>query len=141
MHMRGEPATMQRLAVYDDVVAEVRRFLVERAERARDRGVEEVWIDPGIGFAKTAAHNLELLAHLDVLVATRWPVVTGTSRKSFLGSLASRAGEPPAPAEDRLEGSLASAVWAAIHGAAMVRVHDVAATVDALRILQEPVTA
>jgi dihydropteroate synthase len=141
MHMRGDPQTMQRLAVYDDVVAEVAGVLVERASRARDAGVEEVWIDPGIGFAKTASHNLELLGRLDRLVATGWPVVIGTSRKSFLGPLASLPGAAPAPVDDRLEGSLASAVWAAVHGVRMVRVHDVAPTVAALRIVEEPVTA
>jgi dihydropteroate synthase len=141
MHMRGDPRTMQQLAVYDDVVAEVTGVLVERASRARDAGVEEVWIDPGIGFAKTAEHNLELLGRLDRLVATGWPVVIGTSRKSFLGALASPPGAPPAPVDDRLEGSLASAVWAAVQGARMVRVHDVAPTVAALRIIEEPVTA
>jgi dihydropteroate synthase len=141
MHMRGDPQTMQQLAVYDDVVAEVTRFLIERATRARNEGVEEVWIDPGIGFAKTAAHNLQLLGHLDGLVATGWPVVVGTSRKTFLGRLAAAPGAPPAPVDDRLEGSVASAVWAAVHGVGMVRVHDVAPTVAALRIVEEPVTA
>jgi dihydropteroate synthase len=141
MHMRGDPQTMQALATYDDVVAETTRFLVDRATEARVRGVGEVWIDPGIGFAKTLTHNLELLARLDELVATGWPVLIGTSRKSFLGRLASPAGTPPAPVDDRLEGSLASAVWSVVHGARMVRVHDVAATVAALRIVEEPVTA
>ncbi len=150
MHRRGEPGTMQQLAVYDDVVGEVAQVLTGLAARARDQGVEEVLIDPGIGFAKTATHNLELLRHLDELSALGWPVVVGTSRKSFLGRIASGPGAPPAspasppppaPVEDRLEGSLASAVWAAVHGAHMLRVHDVAATVAALRILEEPVTA
>jgi dihydropteroate synthase len=117
------------------------RFLVDRASRARADGVEEVWIDPGIGFAKTLGHNLRLLAHLDELVATGWPVVVGTSRKTFLGRLAAAEGSPPAAVDDRLEGSLASAVWAAVRGARMVRVHDVAATVAALRIAEDPVTA
>jgi dihydropteroate synthase len=137
MHMRGDPQTMQGQAHYDDVVGEVARFLTEKATQARDAGVTEVWIDPGIGFAKTAAHNLTLLRHLDELVGLGWPVVVGTSRKSFLGRLVT----PPAPADDRLEGSLASMVWAAVHGAAMVRVHDVAATVAAVRIIEAPVAA
>jgi dihydropteroate synthase len=141
MHMRGDPRTMQGQAEYDDVVAEVTAFLDEKAAQARQAGVSEIWIDPGIGFAKTAAHNLALLKHLDELVATGWPVVIGTSRKSFLGRLASREQEPPAPVHDRLEGSLASTVWAALQGAAMVRVHDVAATVAAIRIMEAPVTA
>jgi hypothetical protein len=82
MHRRGTPATMQSLADYDDVVAEVTSELVEAADRATAAGVEEVWIDPGIGFAKTAEHNLRLLAHLDHLVATGYPVLVGTSRKA-----------------------------------------------------------
>ena len=85
--MQGEPRTMQRRPAYGDVVAEVRDFLVERAEAAAAAGVDEVWIDPGFGFGKTAAHNLSLLRHLDVLVATGFPVVVGTSRKAFLGRL------------------------------------------------------
>jgi dihydropteroate synthase len=134
-HMRGEPATMARMAHYDDVVDEVRHYLLERAERAAAAGVDEVFIDPGIGFAKDASHNLTVLAHLDDLVATGWPVVVGTSRKSFLGRLLARPGEAPAPVEDRLEGSLATAAWALTQGAAVVRVHDVAATVAAARLM------
>lgn len=133
MHMRGDPRTMQRQVHYDDVVDEVRGFLADRAERARSAGVDEVWVDPGIGFGKTAAHNLSLLRHLDELVAGGHPVLVGASRKSFLGALLGGA-----PVDDRLEGSLAVAVWAAGAGAAMVRVHDVAATVQALRVLAEP---
>jgi dihydropteroate synthase len=133
MHMQGEPGTMQAAPTYDDVVAEVRDHLVARADAARAAGVAEVWIDPGIGFGKTLDHNLDLLANLDVLVATGYPVLVGTSRKGMLGMLAARAdagGAVPAPA-DRLEGSLATAVWALWRGAGMVRVHDVAATVRA----------
>ena len=136
MHMRGQPETMQDDPRYDDVVADVRAFLVERAEAARGRGVEEVWIDPGIGFGKTSAHNLALLRRLDVLVATGYPVLVGASRKSFLGRLTG-----DAPANDRIEGSLATAVWAMTAGAAAVRVHDVAATVQAARIVSEEVAA
>jgi dihydropteroate synthase len=127
MHMRGEPRTMQQEPTYDDVVAEVRAFLVERAETA---GVEEVWIDPGIGFGKTMEHNLALLAHLDELVGTGYPVVVGTSRKAFLGRLTGGA-----PADDRVEASVATAAWALSRGASMVRVHDVAPTVAAARLL------
>jgi dihydropteroate synthase len=141
MHMRGDPQTMQGHADYDDVVAEVTRFLWDKATEATAAGVTEVWIDPGIGFAKTAAHNLALLRHLDQLVAMGWPVLVGASRKSFLGRLAVPAESPPAPVDDRLEGSLASAVWAAVHGAAMVRVHEVAETVAAMRIIEAPVAA
>lgn len=139
MHARGEPATMQLDPRYDDVVAEVLDHLVRRAEAALAAGAPEVWIDPGIGFGKTAAHNLTLLAHLDVLVATGHPVLVGTSRKTFLGTLLGRAdGRPEAtPAQDRLEGSLATAAWAVAQGARMVRVHDVAATVECLRALDD----
>jgi dihydropteroate synthase len=101
-----------------------------RAEQADAAGVSEVWIDPGIGFGKRRQHNLALLRHLDQLVATGRPVVIGTSRKSFLG---------PAPVGDRLEGSLASAVWAMTAGVAMVRVHDVTATVQASRVVGQDV--
>jgi dihydropteroate synthase len=141
MHMRGDPQTMQGQAHYDDVVSEVARFLAERAAQAQAAGVTEVWVDPGIGFAKTAPHNLALLRHLDQLVALGWPVLVGTSRKSFLGRLATAEALPPAPPDDRLEGSLASMVWATVQGAAMVRVHDVAATVAAVKIIEAPVAA
>jgi dihydropteroate synthase len=134
MHMLGDPRTMQDDPSYDDVVADVRDFLVERADAARAAGVEDVWLDPGIGFGKTLAHNLDLLANLDVLVGTGDPVLVGTSRKAMLGTLAARAdgaGAPVPPPTDRLEGSIATAVWAMRQGVAMVRVHDVAATVRA----------
>ena len=131
MHMRGEPGTMQQSPAYDDVVGEVEAFLVARAERAKAAGVDEVWIDPGIGFGKTKRHNLALLRRVGRLVATGWPVVVGTSRKSFLGLLTAEEGEEPAPVDDRLEASLATAVWAMDQGVAMVRVHDVRATVEA----------
>jgi len=135
MHMRGDPRTMQQAPEYRDVVAEVRAFLVERAARARDAGVDEVWIDPGIGFGKTAAHNLALLRATRSLAATGWPVLVGASRKAFLGLVTSEPDEPNPPAGDRLEASLAVAVWAVDQGAAMVRVHDVGPTVQAMRLL------
>lgn len=136
MHMRGQPATMQDDPRYGDVVSEVRELLVERAARGIAAGVAEVWIDPGIGFGKDDGHNLELLARLDELVATGLPVVVGTSRKGFLGRLTGGAG-----VEDRLEASVATAVWALAQGAGMVRVHDVAATVAAARLLGDEVAA
>jgi dihydropteroate synthase len=141
MHMRGEPRTMQQEPTYDDVVAEVIAFLTDRADQAEAAGVSEIWIDPGIGFGKTVEHNLSLLRHLSELVATGRPVVIGTSRKSFLGRLAAPAGQPPVPVDDRLEGSLATAVWAAVQGAGIVRVHDVEPTVQALRLVQAKVAA
>jgi dihydropteroate synthase len=135
MHMQGEPRTMQVDPYYTDVVGEVLEFLVRRSAEAEAAGVGEVWIDPGIGFGKNLDHNLSLLRHLDRFVATGRPVMIGTSRKSFLGRLAAgAAGIPPAPVEDRLEGSLATAVWAINLGVGMVRVHDVAPTVQALRL-------
>ncbi len=136
MHMRGTPDTMQRDVHYDDVVGEVAAYLAARAAEALDAGVAEVWIDPGIGFGKTMAHNLSLLRHLSVLAALGPPVLVGTSRKAFRGH---RAGG--APPDDRLEGSLATAVWAMSQGAAMVRVHDVAPTVQAARLVGEEVAA
>jgi dihydropteroate synthase len=130
MHMRGTPATMQRAPRYDDVVTEVRDYLVERAEKAGAAGVGELWIDPGIGFGKTAEHNLSLLRHLAVLVATGFPVAIGVSRKSFLGRLTG-----DSPVEDRREASLAAATWAMLQGVGLMRVHDVGATVQAARLV------
>ncbi len=137
MHVQGEPATMQDAPSYRDVVREVRDELVERAEAALADGVPAVWIDPGIGFGKTHAHNLALLAHLDVLVDTGHPVMVGTSRKAFLGALlAASDGAPEAVStDDRLEGSLATATWAMACGAQMVRAHDVRATVHAALVV------
>ena len=135
MHMRGEPSGMMSLASYTDVVSEVKAFLVERAERAAGAGVTDIWVDPGIGFAKTTAHNLQILARLRELVATGWPVAVGLSRKRFLGALASGSEAQPAPGADRLEGSIAGAVWAMVCGASMVRAHDVKAVADAAAIV------
>ena len=140
MHMRGQPRTMQDDPQYADVVDEVRSFLLERADRARRAGVGEVWIDPGIGFGKTTAHNLSLLRHLGDLVeagagAGCAGVLLGTSRKRFLGVLAAAPGsEVPAPVADRAEGSLATEAAALVAGVGMLRVHDVAATVQMARL-------
>lgn len=135
MHMPVDPSVMQQHARYDDVVAEVRAHLVERAESARRAGVSQVWIDPGIGFAKTATHNLTLLRHLAELVGTGWPVLVGTSRKSFLGRIAADPDAEPLPALDRLEGTVATTTWAILQGADMVRVHDVRPAVMASRLV------
>jgi dihydropteroate synthase len=139
MHMRGEPQTMQHHPVYGDVVSEVRDFLVERAETAVAAGVKDVWIDPGFGFGKTAAHNLSLLRHIEALVDTGFPVVVGVSRKAFIGRLMTAAdggpGAEPAQTGDRLEGSLATAAWAMSRGVRMVRAHDVLATVQAAHVV------
>jgi dihydropteroate synthase len=143
VHMQGEPRTMQADPHYEDVVAEVHAFVLERAGRALAAGVEEVWVDPGIGFGKTTAHNLALLRHLPELVegaaaAGCAGVLVGTSRKRFLGLLATGAvagaDKPPLPVAERLEGSLATAAAALVAGAGMVRVHDVAATVQMARL-------
>ena len=120
MHMRGRPKTMQQDVAYHDVVAEVRGFLGERAARAREAGVAEVIVDPGIGFGKTAAHNFELLRRLNEIVSLGFLVLVGPSRKSFLGSLPSAL-----PASERLEGTLAAVAVAVMNGASIVRVHDV----------------
>jgi len=132
MHMQGEPQTMQANPRYDDVVAEVGGFLTSRADAAIAAGVarERIWIDPGIGFGKTLEHNLALLAQLDQIAALGFPVVLGASRKRFIRAI-DPAGED---ASDRLGGSLAAALWGAGHGAAALRVHDVLATVQALKV-------
>jgi dihydropteroate synthase len=129
MHMRGVPQTMSTLTDYADVVHEVRDALVEAAAQARSRAV---WIDPGIGFAKTAEQSLGLLAATDVLVATGLPVYIGASRKSFIGHTL---GVPKAA--DRLGGSLAAAAAARSQGARAFRVHDVAETRQLLDLLDE----
>jgi dihydropteroate synthase len=132
MHMLGEPQTMQRDPRYDDVVDDVKAFLAERLEFAVGEGIaeERVLLDPGIGFGKTAAHNLELLRRLDELKTLGRPLVIGTSRKSFLGRITP--GEPSP--DERLPGTLATNVLAYERGAEVFRVHDVAAVRDALAV-------
>jgi dihydropteroate synthase len=131
MHMQGEPRTMQHSPHYDDVVGEIRRFLAGRVRACRDAGVaaERIVVDPGFGFGKTLEHNLQLLRRLSELVADGAPVLAGLSRKSMLGTLTDR------PAGERLAGSVALAVIAALAGARIIRAHDVAATVDALKVV------
>ena len=132
MHMRGEPGTMQDDPRYEDVVQEVADYLMTRAEAAMGAGVrrEAIQLDPGIGFGKTAAHSLTLLARLDRIVALGFPVVLGVSRKSFLRQV-DRAAKT---AEDRLAGSLAAALAGVRAGAATLRVHDVRETRQALAV-------
>jgi dihydropteroate synthase len=130
MHMLGTPRTMQANPVYEDVVAEVKAFLAERVEAAAAAGIaeERIWLDPGIGFGKTAEHNLELLRRLAELRELGRPLVIGTSRKSFIGRLdGSDAGE-------RLGGTIASSVLAAAEGAEVLRVHDVAEVGQAMAV-------
>lgn len=130
MHMQGEPASMQRDVLYDDVVREVAAFLTAQAAALRARGVgaQRIVLDPGIGFGKRPEHNLELLRRQRELLAAGYPLLVGWSRKSTLGVLTGRA------VGDRLAASVAAAIAAFEHGAAIVRVHDVAATVDALEV-------
>jgi dihydropteroate synthase len=137
MHMLGEPRTMQDDPRYDDVVAEVGEFLLERLEFAVSRGIERdrVMLDPGIGFGKTIVHNLELLNRLDELVSIGQTLVIGTSRKSFLGKITGR------PPDERVPGTIATNVLAYERGARVFRVHDVAPVHDALAVAAATVTA
>ncbi len=131
MHMRGEPNTMQRDVHYENVVKEVTDFLLERASVAEAAGVarELILLDPGIGFGKNLDHNLQLLAHLDQLTKTGYPVVVGPSRKSFIGQVLNR------EVDGRLMGTATAVAWAAMHGAAMVRVHDVGAMGEVTKLI------
>jgi dihydropteroate synthase len=131
MHMLGEPRTMQDDPRYEDVVAEVAQFLAQRADAAMAAGVarERIMVDPGIGFGKTLEHNLELLDRLGAIAALGFPVVLGTSRKSFLGRLTGR--EDP---HERAVATAATSVLGLERGASIFRVHDVAATRDALLV-------
>jgi dihydropteroate synthase len=131
MHMRGQPATMQRAPHYDDVVHEVEAYLVRRVAELEAQGLdrETLALDPGIGFGKTLEHNLQLLSRLEVLVRHGRPVLVGLSRKSFLGTLT---GRKPG---DRLAGSLTGLVVAALRGARILRVHDVKESVDAVKVV------
>ena len=130
MHMRGTPATMQSAPEYADVVAEVRGFLAARARACEAAGIarDRIVVDPGFGFGKTLAHNLDLLARLDEIAASGYPVLAGLSRKSMLGAITGR------PEGERLAASVAAALSAVRRGAAIVRVHDVRETVDALAV-------
>jgi len=138
MHMLGDPRTMQQNPVYTDVVRDIKEFLAERVAFAREHGIEKIIIDPGIGFGKTVAHNVEILRRLSELTELQCPILIGTSRKSFVGRLGSTTSEP-LPIDKRLEGTIASTVIAVLNGAQIVRVHDVApmkralAIVDAMR--------
>ena len=132
MHMRGTPADMQRDPRYIDAPAEVATFLGDRLAAATSAGIacDRVALDPGIGFGKAARHSLELLARLEALVALDRPVLVGVSRKSFIGQILDL------PVDQRLEGSLAAAAVAVFLGARIVRAHDVAATVRAVRVAE-----
>ncbi|HEU4813521.1 MAG TPA: dihydropteroate synthase [Xanthomonadaceae bacterium] len=131
MHMLGEPRSMQEAPAYDDVVAEVHRFLAERIFAAEMAGIDKkrIVVDPGFGFGKTLEHNLTLLAQLQRFTELGVPLMAGLSRKKGIGTLTGR--EEP---HDRVHGSVAAALLAAQRGARLLRVHDVAATVDALKV-------
>jgi dihydropteroate synthase len=131
MHMLGEPRTMQEAPSYEDVVAEVRLFFEQRLEACLSAGLscERICVDPGFGFGKTLQHNLELLRRLGELSVNGLPVLAGLSRKTMVGSITGR------PPQERLYGSVALAVIAALNGARILRVHDVAATLDALNVV------
>lgn len=137
MHMQGEPSTMQAAPTYYDVVAEVHRFLVGRIERCLTAGVARghIVLDPGFGFGKTLEHNLALLAGLRCIANLGYPVMAGLSRKGMLGAITGRA------VTDRLAASVAAAVIVAQQGASILRVHDVAATVDAVAVARAVDTA
>jgi dihydropteroate synthase len=132
MHMQGDPATMQLNPAYEDVAAEVRDFLLERAGAAESAGIarDRIILDPGFGFGKTVDHNLTLLRHLDDLAAQGYPLLVGLSRKSVLGAVTGH------DVSDRIVASVAAALLAVMRGAWMLRVHDVRATASALAVWQ-----
>ena len=130
MHMRGDPRTMQNNPVYSDLIGDILDYLRKSVRKARDRGIEQVIIDPGIGFGKTTAHNLRILRELDRFLDLGVPLLVGASRKSFIGDVLGL------PVEERLEGSLAVACWAAVKGAHIIRVHDVRQTARVLRMIE-----
>ena len=132
MHMQGDPQTMQNRPRYENVVDEVKAYLADRAQAALDAGVkpDRIAIDPGIGFGKRLQDNLDILQHIDAFHELGYPVLIGTSRKSFMGKI------DGSDVDNRLGGSVASALWAASMGASILRVHDVQETVQALKVWQ-----
>jgi len=130
MHMQGNPKTMQNDPTYDCIVEDISHYFDERIKHCNQSGIptERILIDPGFGFGKTLSHNLQLLKHLDILASKGLPVLVGMSRKSMIGNVLNR------PVDQRLYGGLTTAVMAYERGARIVRVHDVAPTVDALRM-------
>jgi dihydropteroate synthase len=132
MHMQGTPRTMQEAPEYDDVVDDIKAFLTERMRFAVSEGVaeERIWLDPGIGFGKTAEHNLELLRRLGELTELGRPLVVGTSRKTFIGNVTG------APVDQRLGGTIATCAIAFANGATMLRVHDVREVVEGMTVAE-----
>jgi dihydropteroate synthase len=131
MHMQGEPRSMQQQPQYDDVVADVSKYLQQRARACLAAGIsrQHILLDPGFGFGKNLSHNIKLLKYLNVISNIGYPLLAGISRKSMVGQILGKRG-----ADQRLYGSLAAAVIAAMKGASILRVHDVRATVDAMRV-------
>ncbi|GLX65248.1 dihydropteroate synthase [Proteus sp. WDL240414] len=137
MHMQGDPKTMQQSPHYENVMMDVERFLQENIQRCVDAGIEknQIILDPGFGFGKNLAHNYQLLAHLSELHHFGLPILAGMSRKSMVGQLLN------VPPQERVAGSVACAVIAAMQGAQIIRVHDVKETVDAMKIVQATLSA
>ena len=130
MHMQGTPQTMQQHPHYESVIDRVKQALSESIQMAISAGIKDIIIDPGIGFGKTLNHNLDILKHLDKFKSLGYPLLIGTSRKSFIGTLTGDA------VENRLEGSIASGLFAVLKGAAILRVHDVKAHKKALQVFE-----
>ncbi|WP_100157957.1 dihydropteroate synthase [Proteus columbae] len=137
MHMQGDPKTMQQSPHYENVMIDVDRFLQENIQRCVDAGIEknQIILDPGFGFGKNLAHNYQLLAHLSELHHFGLPILAGMSRKSMVGQLLN------VPPQERVAGSVACAVIAAMQGAQIIRVHDVKETVDAMKVVQATLSA
>ena len=133
MHMQGQPGTMQKAPVYQDVVQEVADFLVQRAADCIAAGIpaEKIMLDPGFGFGKTFAHNLTLLRHIATFTRLPYPVLAGVSRKKMLGEITGK------PEKERIYAGIGAAVIAVMQGAWIIRTHDVAATVDALKVIEQ----
>ncbi len=133
MHMQGEPRTMQAAPHYEDVVSDVWRFLSERRDACMAAGIplERILLDPGFGFGKTLEHNLALFKHLDRFASLEAPLLVGVSRKSMIGTILGGA-----DVEHRMIGSVAAAVFAVMQGAAIIRVHDVRETAEALKVIE-----
>jgi dihydropteroate synthase len=132
MHMLGEPKTMQERPEYDDVVAEVRRYLEEHLEEAQAAGIERdrLAVDPGLGFGKTTDHSLRLMREIDAFLDLGVPVVVGPSRKSFIGDALGKL-----PVDQRMEGTAGAVAWMAARGAHVVRVHDVREVARVVRVV------
>jgi dihydropteroate synthase len=136
MHMLGNPRTMQQDPIYSDLIGQIKQYLNDNLRKAEDQGVEQIILDPGIGFGKTVEHNLRILQELDKLLDLKRPLLIGASRKSFIGNVLDL------PVDDRLEGSLAVACWAAIKGVHIIRIHDVKQTrrvLGMIEAIQKPI--